>query len=336
MHEQPLRIGIVGAGFMGRVHAEAFRALPGVEITGFVSRDPQHAERLAASFGGRVYRAEQELIEDPRVDVVDVTYPTHRHPDLTLAAFAAAKHVICEKPIAFSLDDADRMIAAGARAGKLLCIPHCVRFWPGYPELQRIAASGQLGRPLTASARRMLPRPPTRMWAGGDALTGGTVIDVMIHDFDYLNWLFGAPRAVFALGHARQPGQVDHVFASVRYDGAAALAEGSVLFPPSFPFTSSVRVVCEQGALDYLVVASGGQADEPPRVNVLTVYPAAGDPYEAPIDPRGAYLIQAEYFVQCLRAGRAPQIGSGPQAREALRLSLAARDSLQQGREVAL
>jgi predicted dehydrogenase len=332
----PLRVGIVGAGFMGRVHAEAFRELPGVEIVGFLSRQREHAAALAARFGGRAYESEQELIQDPDLDVVDVTYPTHRHPDLTEAAFAAGKHVICEKPIAFSLDDADRMLTAAERADRLLCIAHCVRFWPGYIELQQMVASGAFGRPLTANARRMLPRPQTRMWQGGDALTGGAVIDLMIHDFDYLNWLFGTPRSVSALGHSSADGRINHIFASVRYEGAEALAEGSLLLPRSFPFTSGVRVVCERGALEYLTVASGGQADEPPRVNTLTVYPAEGEAYEAPLDPRSAYLIQADYFVRCLREGRPPQIGSGAQAREALRLSLAAREALQQGREVAV
>src|SRR4051812_8400816 len=125
---------------MGRGHAEAFQQGPGVEVTGFVSGRPENAAALVERFGGRVYDSEQALIEDPAVRVVDNTYPTGRHADLTVQAFEAGKHVICEKPIAFTVADAERMVAAAERAGKLLCVAHVVRFWPGYTDLRRVVA----------------------------------------------------------------------------------------------------------------------------------------------------------------------------------------------------
>ena len=109
-----------------------------------------------------------------------------------------------------------------------------------------------------------------------------------------------------------------------------------MLPPTSFPFNHSLRVFCERGLLDYDFSAGGNLPAEGQSKNALTVYPPDGASYQAAIDPRSAYLIQARYFVDCLRRGTPPEIGTGEQARAALRLSLAAWDSLRTGREVAL
>ncbi len=331
-------IGIIGAGYIGRVHAEALEGVPDAELVGFASRRAETAAELAERFGTRAYRSEQELLDDPKVDAVIITYPTHRHLEVTQQAFAAGKHVICEKPIAFSVDEADQMSAAAEESGQLLMLAHVVRFWPGYAELQRQVASGAFGRPIWASGRRAVVRPNWGMWLeGGDRLTGGAVIDLLVHDFDYLNSVFGTPRSVLARGRKdRQDGAIRNVLASVRYDDGDAIVDGSADMPPSAPFTSTVRVFCERGVLDYQFVAGGGRPDEGAKFNTLTIYPADGEAYEPSLDQRSAFLIQAEYFVGCLRDGRSPEIGTVAQARDAIALALAARTSLQEGREVTI
>src|SRR5438477_442615 len=171
-----------------------------------------------------------------------------------------------------------------------------------------------------ASCRALRPgrrRPRGALWQGGDQAYGGVVVDVMIHDFDFLNWLFGDPRSVSAVGHRTGPDRIDHVIATVRYDGAEVVAEGSMLPPTSFPFNHSLRVICERGLLDYDFSAGGNLPAEGQSKNALTVYPPDGASYQAAMDPRSAYLIQARYFVDCLRRGTPPEIGTGEQARAA-------------------
>jgi predicted dehydrogenase len=338
MREEALmiRVGIVGAGYIGRVHAEAFRSVEGAQVSAVASRTPQRAEELAAEHGARILPSNEALFADPDVDAVVITYPTPTHAELTIAALEAGKHVLCEKPVAFSLNDADRMGEVWRHSGRTLIIAHCLRFWSGYVELERIAASGELGRPLAASARRQLARPKTGVWDVGEAITGGTVLDVMVHDFDQVNWLLGTPRSVLARGRADANGAVASVLASVRYDHGDAIVEGSAGMPSSFPFNSSLRLICEQGALDYQFAAAGGLPTEGQGANALTLYPPEGEPSRVPLSDRDAYVTQGQYFVDCIREGRAPEQGTLDQARDALRLALAARDSLRTGKEVTL
>jgi predicted dehydrogenase len=161
--------------------------------------------------------------------------------------------------------------------------------------------------------------------------SGGVPVDLLVHDFDQMNWLLGTPRRVYA--RAPHPG---HVLAVVGYDGAEGIAEGSMAMPKSYPFSSNVRVLCEGGVAEYAFSAApaedGGNIGASSAPRGLRLYPRDGDPVTVPVESADPWGPEIEYFVECVEQGRRPEQGTGEQARLALAVSLAAAASLESGR----
>ena len=328
-----ITIAILGGGFMGASHAANYLALgERVRVKTVASRRSDRATAVAASVDAELTDDLMSVLRDPEVDAVDICLPTPLHRAWAEASLTAGKHVLLEKPIALTLDDADAIVAAAERSDSIFMVGLVLRFWPEYVELQRRVANGELGRPLSMSAQRLSPPADWNDWMCDPANSGGVPVDLLVHDFDQMNWLLGSPRRVFA--RAPRP---DHVLAVVEYDGAEAIAEGSMAMPKAYPFSSNVRVLAENGVAEYAFSAApaedGGNigASDAPRGLRLYLRDRA-EPLSVPVEPADPWGPEIEYFVECLEQGRAPEQGTGAQARAALAVSLAAARSLESGR----
>lgn len=327
-----ITVAILGGGFMAASHAANYKSLEGrVRVKTVASHPSDRAAAVADSVGAELIEDLDAAIADPEVDVVDICLPTGLHRETAEAAFAAGKHVFLEKPIALRLEDADAIVAAAERGGRFFMVGMVLRFWPEYVELQRRIAAGELGRPLAVSAFRLSPPAAWNEWMADPAQSGGVPVDLLIHDFDQMNWLLGTPRRVYA--RAPVPG---HVLAVVDYDGAQGIAEGSMAMPKAYPFSSNVRVLAEGGVAEYAFSAApaedGGNVGASDAPRGLRLYPRAGDPVTVPVESADPWGPEIAYFVECIEQGRAPEQGTGAQARAALAVSLAAARSLESGR----
>jgi len=328
-----ITVAILGGGFMGASHAANYARLDGrVRVKTVASRSgSDRAAAVAASVQAELTTDVERAIRDPEVDVVDICLPTQLHREAAESALAAEKHVFLEKPIALTLADADAIVAAAERSGRFLMVGLVLRFWPEYVELRRLVAAGELGRPLAVSTLRLSPPADWNDWMADSAQSGGVPVDLLIHDFDQMNWLLGTPRRVYA----RAPVS-EHVFSIVEYDGAQGIAEGSMAMPRSYPFSSNVRVVCENGTAEYAFDAApaeeGGNIGASDAARGLRLYPRDGEPATVPVESADPWGPELEYFVECVERGRKPEQGTGEQARLALALSLAAARSLRSGR----
>ena len=327
-----ITVAILGGGFMGASHAANYKALGDrVRVKTVGSRPSARAAAVAESVGAELNPDLDAAIRDPEIDVVDVCLPTAMHRETTEAALAAGKHVFLEKPIALTLDDADAIVAAAEQSDRFLMVGLVLRFWPEYVELRRRIAAGELGRPLAVSTFRLSPPADWNEWMADPAQSGGVPVDLLVHDFDQMNWLLGTPRRVYA----RAP-HAGHVLATVDYDGAQGIGEGSMAMPKSYPFSSNVRVLCERGVAEYAFSAApaedGGNIGASDAPRGLRLYPADGDPVTVPVESTDPWGPEIAYFVECVEQGRAPEQGTGEQARLALAVSLAAAASLESGR----
>ncbi len=326
-----LTISILGAGFMGSAHAANYKALHGrVRVKTVCARHARRAEKLAATLGARATTDIEAAIGDPEVDAVDICLPTPLHRQAAERALAAGKHVFLEKPIALTAPDAGAIIEAADRSGGILMVGLVLRFWPEYVELQRRLARGELGRPLAISTHRLSPPADWNDWMRDPQQSGGTAVDLLIHDFDQMNWLLGRPRSVYA----REPA-AGHVQAVVDYGGAVGFAEGSMAMPKSYPFSSNIRVLAEGGVAEYAFSAAaaedGGNIGASDTARGLRLYPLDGDPRTVPVESADPWGPEISYFVDCVERERQPEQGTGEQAREALLVSLAANRSLASG-----
>ena len=327
-----INVAIVGGGFMGQTHAGAWASQAGrAQVVSVSSRSLERAERVAALCGAEAGDDLYAALERDDVDVVDICLPTPQHREAAERAFAAGKHVLLEKPIALTLEDAEAIVAASERAGRLLVVGLVLRFWPEYVELQRLVAAGELGQPLAVNTHRLSPPADWNDWMEDASQSGGVAVDMAIHDFDQLNWLLGEPRSVFA--RASRPG---HVFASVEYDGAVGVAEASMLMPKSYPFSSNIRVLCEGGVAEYGFSAApaedGGNIGASDAPRGLRLYPAGGEPTSVAVESADPWGPEIAYFVECVEQGREPEHGTGEQAKKALLVALAANRSVKTGR----
>ena len=328
-----LSVAILGAGFMGSTHARAYHALPGVEVAAIYAPSSERAAPLATELHTRWTADLAALLADATVDAVDICLPTLQHRQATEAALDAGKHILLEKPIALDLEDADALVARAAASDRVVMIAHVLRFWPEYVEMQRQVATGELGRPRSGFASRRQPFPAWSALFARSDLTGGAVVDMMIHDFDALNWVFGLPRAVTARG-ARNPrsGGFDQVQVLIDYEaGASALVDGGMMLPESYPFSSRLEILCERGALEYQFRAGGRSVEMGGGVNDLMLFPADGDPTRLTLEQADPYAAEVAYFVECVRANQPATRATPVDARRALGVALAARDSLEQG-----
>jgi predicted dehydrogenase len=196
-----LGVCIVGCGFMGSVHAERWQANSNARIVAVVDKLDDRAEKLANLYKlDTYYHDYKEAIALPGVDIVSVCIPTCLHPEVTIAAADLGKHVLCEKPIALSLDEADKMIAAGERNGVKLGLGFMRRFSPVLADLRAYLEAGNLGRPAMYTAfdiREM--RPKLEMHDA--SANGGPVIDMAVHLLDLWAYIFDSqPVEVFAQG----------------------------------------------------------------------------------------------------------------------------------------
>jgi UDP-N-acetylglucosamine 3-dehydrogenase len=268
---------------------------------------------------------------------VDVCSPTPYHKEPVLAAAAAGVDIICEKPLARHLRDAQEMVAACQAAGVRLFVAQVVRFFRQFSQAKALLDSGALGRPGVMRTVRggSPPDPSHRAWFADFEQSGGVIMDVSIHDLDFARWCFGDVERVFARGLTFAGVEPhDHALITLRFKNEAiGHVEGSWAYPPG-RFRTRFEIAGDQGLVEW------DSLDPAPLTVTLKSDGAPGAPgIPQPHSPLAShddpYLMELEHFLDCLESGDAflvsPQDGL-----EAVRLSLAAIESMRTGQPVYL
>lgn len=314
------RVGLIGVGVMGRVHAQAWAQRPGV--LGAVYAPDDHARDLAAHHGALACTTLDNFWS--AVDVVDICTPTPTHADYAVQAARAGKHVICEKPLARTLDDADRIIAACQDAGVRLFVAHVLRFFPQYAAAWAQVRSGAVGDPRVLRLGRMATPPTAGSWLLDEAQSGGPALDLLIHDLDYARWIAGDVATVYA-AQARRDGCVT-VHATLSHtSGAITLVGGGWAAPPGV-FRTHLDIAGTTGVIEWT-------SDAPPPLRSHGITPPAPVQDGAALPDLGAddpYAAELWHAYDCLDTGEPFRIEPAD-ARAALALALAVIRSVASG-----
>ena len=331
------RIAVLGAGFMGGTHARAYHERDDVEIAAIYARSGNRAEDLAQELGSTFTDDLDRVLRDESIEAVDVCLPTPAHRATTEAALAAGKHVLLEKPLAMNVEDADALVAASDATDRVFMVAHVLRFWPEYVALKRVIDSGELGKPISVNAVRRQPFPEWSALFKAADQTGGAIFDMLIHDYDAINWLLGAPQSVVANG-IRNPrsGGLDQAQVLIGYEGGTGVADGGMIQPESYPFTSRLEVLCARGAIEYHFQAGGRSFEVGEPTNRLTVYREDGAPELLDVDQTDGYANEVGYFIECIRSGTEAERATPRDARIALQVGLAAKASAETGERIVL
>ena len=341
-----VRVGILGVGFMGTAHYKGYSSIGKAKVVALSDLDPKKLSGDWSSIAGNIEGSQAAradlsglhlharpaaLFRDPDVDVVDITLPTFLHAKYAIAALRAGKHVICEKPMALNLAQCDGVIAAAKAARRQLFIAHCIRFWPEYAVLKKIIDSRKYGKVLSATFWRK-SATPLWSWSGWlmDARrSGSAVLDLHIHDTDYVSYVFGVPKAVRSSGvvGAVSKGGVDHVVTQYVYPrGPQVTAEGGWAMAPGFGFTHGFCVVLEKATVEH---DAKGQIP-------LTVHTHKGKSLQPKVPKDDGYLAELKHFVACVDKGKSSDVVTPKDASNAVKVCLAEARSVRTGRAVAI
>jgi UDP-N-acetylglucosamine 3-dehydrogenase len=323
-----MRVGVIGAGFIGAIHLDAYANMPEVEVLGVADTRPETAAAGAAIVGAHAYPSYEELVAAEEVDIVDVCLPTAYHRELALKAARAGKHVILEKPIARTLEDAQAIVEAFSDTHQRLFVGHVVRFFPEYQRIKAMVDEGDLGTVgIVRTSRRSPFLRGWNDWYADWRMSGGVLLDMLIHDFDFLRWTLGEVERLYARGVAgREYNRLDYALVTLRFAGGAiAHVEGHWGYPG--PFNYSIEVAGSRA----LVVADSTQ---PGSVQLLGGAAGAGESPDF-LTGKSPFQTELEHFIHCIATGEESLV-EPEDAYEALRIGLAATESVVSGKPVRL
>lgn len=334
-----LKVGLVGIGFMGRMHLQNYVRLQNegypVQVTAICDKDKKKFQGIFTEGNiqlpgtdidfspYRLYVDFDRMLEEEELDVVDISLPTYLHAPLALKALNKGVHVLCEKPMALTSIEAKEMIEASKISGSKLMIAQVLRFWPAYEYLKETVDSGRYGRVISAYFFRggTPPKWTYENWMIHGDTSGGGLLDMHIHDIDMVHWLFGKPQAVSSLSidvldsHSYDAMSTNYVYP----DSKVVNTQVDRVMCGDFGFHMSYRVNFEQGTLVY-------------EKREVKDYPNQGKAFTPELSPDTGYFREIHYFLEAVRHDRAVERALPEDTLTSLRIAEAERSSaLQRG-----
>jgi len=336
-----IKAGLIGCGNIGMgAHLPAYAHIPEAKLVAVCDIIEERVHAAAERTGGMPYIDYRRLLEREDIDVVDICLPSDLHAEASIAVAEAGKHVLCEKPMAHTLEAADAMIETVKKAGVKLMIGQVRRFDHRYASIKAQLDAGKVGRPVFVrrAERQFLPFPP-EAWQWDPKRGGGVILDIGVHATDLFRWLLGQePVDVYAVAKpvresAIAAGSYDHAFITCKFDGGGVgFAESSWAYPQGFGGTlyAQLDVVGTEGKIQY--------ADK--DTNPMLTYTTEKG-HELPryfrfmSTTEYAFEEEIRHFVRCVLDDREPAV-SPQDARAALEMALAAQRSAETGEPVSL
>jgi predicted dehydrogenase len=331
-----LKVAILGFGFIGKAHGEAYAQLPNVKLVAVGGCSEQRSKAWEAPYDVHFYSNADDLLESSEAEIVDVCLPTFLHEEFVIKAAERGMHIICEKPLALTVAEVDRMLTAVHKAGVIFMVAQVVRFFAQYAKCRELVRDGSLGEVFFASSSRLAQPPPWAGWFRDPEKSGGALFDLQVHDLDYLLNLFGMPDRLFAAGLQSASGCWDQVVSCLSYPARKLCIEAGYLMPASRPFTSSLRLMGTAGALEYSFRVKGNVDAMDRAQHELVLYPKEGAATRFDFDDADPYLCELKYFLDTVERGAKPDAVPPEEARNVIAVLEATKQSLELGKVVEL
>lgn len=328
----PVKIGLIGLGFAGTgLHLPTLSKNARAEI---VAVSDVLAERLTEfkanypTLKAETHKDYDAIIQNKQIEAVFIASPTPSHAEIAIKALKAGKHVFCEKPISSNLDDAERMVAEGeSRSGQqVLMIGQVLRFWPEYVESKKLIDQGKIGKPVIARTRRAVAMPQSKFYEK-DELSGGVIVDLGLHDIDFLTWALGPVATIFGQGR-NISGRGDIIdYAQLHFNfksGPIGYLEANWAVPDTYPFTCGFEITGTSG----MVAWDNNDMQSSFHLTVKGQLGAGS----VPSDSNG-YHNEQEAFLKAIQT-KSPTPMAARDAMYSLRLAFAAKEAIRTGKEI--
>lgn len=310
---------------MARVHANAYAINGKAEVVGIVDPNPQ-AKELSAEINAKLYSSLDE-VPSGSYDVADICSPTYTHAEYARKAAKAGKDVFCEKPLARTMEEASEIVEVCEKNSVRLSVGQVVRFFPQYVRAKKVIESGQIGKVVRAFTQRGGDFPKGwDNWYGDLKRSGGTLVDLVIHDFDFLRWVFGPVERVYSTRRFDAEARIDYSITTLKFrNGLIADSHGVWThgnFRTKFEFSGTEGLVTHDS-----------DRERQMSVNPSLTAPLATVKTEQMT--QNPYYLELENFLDCLDSGEEFKV-TGKDALESLKVSLAAEESSRTGSTVYL
>lgn len=341
METRRIGFGLIGSGFISKVHLDALRTVPGAEVLAIADVDHARAKGFAEMFGvQRTYPSHTAMLEDPAIDAVVIGIPNCHHARVAMDAMNAGRHVICEKPLALTLDDARAMINLAKAKGVVLGYAEELCFVPKFVRAKELMESGGIGKPYLLRQCEKHAGPYSPWFWQPEQAGGGILMDMGCHSIECIRWALGKPKVKSVLAHmgtylhGEFTKEEDHVILVIEFEGGA-IGQVESSWALKGGMDSTLEIFGTEGVI-YADLLKG---------NAVRTYSENGFPGED--DSRGwaypdvewlwnnGYPQEDAHFVDCMRTGKAP-IESGEDGMEVLEIMIAAYHSAGIGRKVML
>jgi len=308
-----INVGIIGLGFMGMMHLKNYIKNDKARVIALcdLNKKRTKGEELA---GGNIEIGEEkidfskfkqyenidDIIEDKNIDVIDICLPTDMNSDVAIRAMKEGKNVLCEKPIAITIEEGEKMLEVAEEEKVTLMIAHCLRFWPEYIYLRETIQNKSLGKLQSLFLSRHVSRPAysSENWLLSEKRSDGAILNLHIHDVDYLVSLFGKPKRITSQGVYKEKEGYSHVATQYFYDDVPVVsAVGGWIVPATFGFNMSYNAIFEKGALIYNSSADPTLMKLTDEKKSMVENILHGDGYAREID----------YFLDCIQKGNKPE-----------------------------
>jgi UDP-N-acetylglucosamine 3-dehydrogenase len=329
------KVLVLGAGTMGTVHASAYAKMKGVKLAGIVDIRKDAADQLAGKTNSIAFYSFESALSHLKnnIDVIDVCLPTYLHKEFVLQAAGIVKNVICEKPLARNPEEAKEMIDYCAEKEVNLFVGHVVRFFPEYKRVKQMVEAKKAGTPAVVRTTRGGAYPVAwENWYGDFDKSGGLILDLLIHDFDFLRATFGEVERVFAKSLSRTDAEqlkIDYALITLRFkSGVIAHLEGTWAHEG---FSSGIEISGDKGIIEY------NSSKITPLKSVLREKTDGARGVEVPESPlnHNPYFLELEHFIKCIDTGEQPAV-TAVDGLKAIEIAAAAQRSSELGRPVSL
>ena len=305
-----LKVGVIGLGSMGSTHLDIYSQISEVEVVAVADLKKSRldgssraegnisgqAEGSVVGLEAKKYLDGMDLINDPDIELVDICVGTNLHFVFVEAALAKGKHVLVEKPLARTYDEAKKIVELALNSSTNIMSAMCLRYWPAWVWLKKVIDNKKYGRCLSLTCKRQTSHPPGTFYSNDDEC-GGALLDLHVHDTDFINYCFGMPKAVFSQGYKGPSGGIDHVATHYIYDQSQnaplVTAEGTWTMQEGYGFNMSYTANFEKATACYLL------DDE----ETLTLFRSSYEPEIIKLDEGMGYEFEIRSFVDEILRG---------------------------------
>ena len=304
-------VAIIGGGFISNIHAQCYKNL-GVKIEAMADISEDVRKDFAIKYNCKTYKSAEEMLKDisDNIDIVDICAPTYLHEELILLALKYNKHVICEKPLSINIDFVENIIDKFENNNRYLMTAQVLRFWTEYLKIKEWIEEGVFGNIKLVSAIRLAQHPKSE-WFYNPKKSGGGIFELHIHDIDFLCYLFGDVKEVYANGSKDENESWDFINSSIKFkNGISASAQGIFGITDNYPFTANMKVIGDKATAEYSLSAGVNLDSDGKQSNSLILYRKGKEPIIENIKSKDAYELELEYFIDCVKNNKKPEIVS--------------------------